>query len=105
MNMPKLGLILLCFLVALISGCGCTCKSLDQTTHITLGPTGFDKLAIDDPVQIRSIVAFVNRRRRVEPFLATPFEVPITATFYDGSKRIGSFGSGKNNFYVDVAGC
>ena len=82
------------------------CSGIISTTSVQiLLPPGSVPLrknayTITDPSAVQQLVGFVSPRRDVGPIsFDTPPYPQVKATFYEGSRNVGIFGSGSGVFY------
>jgi hypothetical protein len=83
------------------------CSAITTATSVQVllppgtAPVGKGAYRLTDPETVRRLVDFVNLRKNVSPPSAdTPPTPKLRATFYDGTRTVGIFGSGPGVFYL-----
>lgn len=83
------------------------CSAITTATSVQVllppgtAPVGKGAYRLTDPETVRRLVDFVNLRKNVSPPGAdTPPTPKLRATFYDGTRTVGIFGSGARVFYL-----
>jgi hypothetical protein len=83
------------------------CSAITTATSVQVllppgtAPVGKGAYRLIDPETVRRLVDFVNLRKNVSPPSAdTPPTPRLRATFYDGTRNVGIFGSGAGVFYL-----
>lgn len=83
------------------------CSAITTATSVQVllppgtAPVGKGAYRLTDPETVRRLVDFVNLRKTVSPPSAdTPPTPKLRATFYDGARNVGIFGSGAGAFYL-----
>jgi len=83
------------------------CSEISTATSVQVllppgtAPVGKGAYRLTDPEAVRRLVDFVNLRKNVSaPSADTPPTPRLRATFYDGTRNVGIFGSGAGVFYL-----